>query len=261
MRIKRLKIKDNALKFYCNNFGFRKPFQVLIDGTFCYEALKSKVNIRDQIPKYFNNEVKLLTTPCIIIETEKLGPNLYGAMLIAKQFAIHHCGHEKNPVTGSECFRAMVGESNPNRYIVATQDKGLHKELRKIVASPILYLCHKAPTLENPSEVTKEAAAKIMSSRFSVNCNQKEILQDLKVKTFGPEKEKKIKKRKKKQPNPLSCLKKKKKATLPSSSQVTGQEGLSGSNKSKKKRKRIKIPLHVREELKKMSQSTSTSVE
>jgi Uncharacterized proteins of PilT N-term./Vapc superfamily len=73
MRIRRLKTKDNRLKFYCNHFGFRKPFQVLIDGTFCFEALKSKLNIRDQIPKYFDCDVKLLTTPCIITETEKLG--------------------------------------------------------------------------------------------------------------------------------------------------------------------------------------------
>lgn len=73
MRIKRLKNKDLRLKFYVNNFGFRKPFQVMVDGTFCYEALKSKLNIRDQIPKYFDNDVKLLTTPCIINETERLG--------------------------------------------------------------------------------------------------------------------------------------------------------------------------------------------
>ncbi|KAL1458187.1 hypothetical protein WDU94_008355 [Cyamophila willieti] len=246
MRIKRLKNKDNRLKFYCNNFGFRKPFQVLIDGTFCFEALKSKLNIRDQIPKYFDTDVKLLTTPCIINETEKLGPSLYGAMLIAKQFAIHYCGHEKSPITGSECFLSMVGENNANRYIVATQDKGLQKSLRKIVATPLLYLCHKAPTLEAPSDVTKAAAEKVMMSRFAVNDTQRETIKELKIKTFGPEKEK-FKKRKKKQPNPLSCLKSKK---------FKGEEHVVQHTiekpKNKKKRVRVKISKHVKEELKKM---------
>uniref|UniRef100_A0A8D8PYQ1 rRNA-processing protein UTP23 homolog n=1 Tax=Cacopsylla melanoneura TaxID=428564 RepID=A0A8D8PYQ1_9HEMI len=246
MRIKRLKNKDSRLKFYCNNFGFRKPFQVLIDGTFCFEALKSKLNIRDQIPKYFDTDVKLLTTPCIINETEKLGPNLYGAMLIAKQFAIHYCGHEKSPTTGSECFLSMVGEKNANRYIVATQDKALQRCLRKIVATPLLYLCHKAPTLESPSDVTKAAAEQIMTSRFAVNDIQKETIKELKIKTFGPEKEKKFKKRKKKQPNPLSCLKSKRKK---------GENNVQDTiekPKNKKKRVRVKVPKHVKEELQKM---------
>lgn len=255
MRIKRLKNKDLRLKFYINNFGFRKPFQVLVDGTFCYEALKSKLNIRDQIPKYFDNDVKLLTTPCIINETERLGPNLYGAMLIAKQFAIHYCGHEKSPITGSECFLSMVGEKNENRYIVATQDKSLQRSLRMIVATPLLYLCHKAPTLEAPSDVTKAAAGKIMASKFSVNDSQKEVIKDLKIKTFGPEKEKKFNKRKQKQPNPLSCLKSKKKK------QEHVVEHTIEKPKKKKKKVRVKIPKHVKEELMKMKSNNASTIE
>ncbi|KAI5705185.1 hypothetical protein M8J75_012736 [Diaphorina citri] len=253
MRIRRLKTKDNRLKFYCNHFGFRKPFQVLIDGTFCFEALKSKLNIRDQIPKYFDCDVKLLTTPCIITETEKLGPNLYGAMLIAKQFALHYCGHEKSPVTGSECFLSMVGEKNANRYIVATQDKALQKSLRKIVATPLLYLCHKAPTLEAPSDVTKAAAEKITASRFAVNDDQKKVIKELKIKTFGPEKEKKFKKKKIKQPNPLSCLKSKKKKPQQTLNHTIDKP------KNKKKRVRVKIPKHVKEELMKMKNTAGQS--
>lgn len=28
------------MKFYYNNFGFHQPYQVLIDGTFCFTAFK-----------------------------------------------------------------------------------------------------------------------------------------------------------------------------------------------------------------------------
>lgn len=52
MKINRYKKVHKILQFYCNNFGFRKPYQVLVDGTFCFAALKHKINIEDQITKY-----------------------------------------------------------------------------------------------------------------------------------------------------------------------------------------------------------------
>lgn len=67
------------------------------------------------MPKYFSAETKILTTPCIIMETEKLGAKTYGAMLIVKKFPLHKCGHEKSSKTGSECLRSMVGTDNSSR--------------------------------------------------------------------------------------------------------------------------------------------------
>lgn len=39
MKIKRYKKVHRYVNFYANNFGFRKPYQILVDGTFCYAAL------------------------------------------------------------------------------------------------------------------------------------------------------------------------------------------------------------------------------
>lgn len=39
MKIKRYKKVNRRLNFYNNNFGFRQPYQLLIDGTFCLAAL------------------------------------------------------------------------------------------------------------------------------------------------------------------------------------------------------------------------------
>lgn len=52
MKISRQKRVHRILQFYSNNFGFRKPYQVLIDGTLCNAALKNKVHIENQIKKY-----------------------------------------------------------------------------------------------------------------------------------------------------------------------------------------------------------------
>ena len=52
MKINRYKKVHKILQFYCNNFGFRKPYQVLLDGTLCFAALKNKIDIQDQFTKY-----------------------------------------------------------------------------------------------------------------------------------------------------------------------------------------------------------------
>ena len=51
MKIKRAKKVSRILEFFRNNFGFRAPYLVLIDGTFCAACLEGKVNIKDQLPK------------------------------------------------------------------------------------------------------------------------------------------------------------------------------------------------------------------
>ena len=52
MKVKRQKRVGKILKYFHLNFGFRKPFNLVLDGTFCATCLETKVNIKEQIPKY-----------------------------------------------------------------------------------------------------------------------------------------------------------------------------------------------------------------
>ncbi len=61
------------MSFFRNNYGFHVPYQVLIDGTFCLAALEGQVRVGEQLSKYFQSELKLLTTQCVILEMEKIG--------------------------------------------------------------------------------------------------------------------------------------------------------------------------------------------
>ena len=61
------------MQFFKNNYGFHLPYQLLIDGTFCLAALEAQVQLSEQLPKYFNCELKMLTTQCVVMEMEKLG--------------------------------------------------------------------------------------------------------------------------------------------------------------------------------------------
>ncbi|KPJ13256.1 rRNA-processing protein UTP23-like [Papilio machaon] len=215
MKITRYKKVQKYLKFYYNNFGFHQPYQVLLDGTFCFAAFKEQINIREQLPKYLNGQAKLLTTRCIIIETEKISKKTHGALTILKQFGIHECGH-KEPVTGSQCILSMVGKKNEKHYILASQDRDLQDKMRAKAGVPLLYLHNKSPTLEKPSKASYNKAGQALESNFTfITPTQNESLKNMK-KVLGVEDKVEapkvvIKKKKTHNPNPLSCKKKKKK--------------------------------------------------
>ncbi|KAL6442337.1 hypothetical protein ACFW04_002531 [Cataglyphis niger] len=240
MTLRNKKARKN-LGFYVNNYKFHQPFQILIDGTFAFAALQNKFNIQEQLKKYFQSELKLLTTSCIISETEKL--NINGATQIVKQYAIHRCGHEKKPTSGSKCLLSMIGKNNSSRYIIATQDRELQDKLRLIPGVPLIYLHGRTPTLESPSEASRKGA-EVMQKDLGMTMWQKENIKILQEQAgIVQEKDGKLKKRKKKGgPNPLSCLKKKKKSETIISSK-------NGTKSGKIRKRKIKIAPYIKEAL------------
>lgn len=213
-----------------------------------FTILQEHINIRDQLPKYLNGQVKLLTTRCIIIETEKISKKTQGALTILKQFGIHECGH-KDPITGSNCILSMIGKKNDKHYILASQDRDLQEKLRKKAGIPLLYLHNKSPTLEKPSKASYDKAGHTLEAdpHIFVTETQNEALQQMKkalgVEVTTEEPKFTVKKKKTHNPNPLSCKKKKIKGTA--------VEVKDGASKNKvRKRKKKKLPKHIKEQLK-----------
>lgn len=242
MKIRRYKKVNKSIGFFANNFGFRQPYQLLTDGTFCFAALNNKINIANDVPKYLQSEIKLITTQCAIVETEKLGPKLNGALLILKKYVVHKCGHEKKPLAGSNCLLSMVGKGNASHYIICTQDRDLQEKIRTIPGIPLMYLHMKTPVLEQPSEASIKRAQGKMSGLTEY---ESEKLEKLKAEEGIVAPEKRHIKKKKKGPNPLSCKKKKKKPQSTQNNPIKKKEGTSETEKQK--RKKIRIPQHVKE--------------
>lgn len=129
------------------------------------------------------------------------------------------------------------------RYIVATQDRELQEKLRTIPGVPLMYLHGKTPTLESASKTSREHA-EAMKRSLGMTVWEKENVEILRKEAGIIDKNNgKLKKKKKGGPNPLSCLKKKKKPQ-PAVSSKTGIK----SGKVRKKKK-IKIAAHVKEAL------------
>ncbi|XP_053695859.1 rRNA-processing protein UTP23 homolog [Sabethes cyaneus] len=251
MKVTKHKKARKYMSFYINNFGFKEPLLVLIDGTFAHAAYKVRIQIEDQLKKYFQCELKLIVTACIITETENIGGPLVSVCQLLKKFLVHKCGHEKHPISGVACIRAMTKTCN---YIVATQDRDLQEWVRARPGIPLFYLHNnQVPTLVQPSDASVKAAAGKLHSKVLVREVDEKMLASLKHKEgLMPEKETQPKRRKKvKNPNPLSCKKSKKnKNDKTSCPEVRRQGGVQSQTIEKRKRKRIKLPKHVVEYLK-----------
>ena len=54
----------------------------------------------------------------MIAEGEALGPQLSGAVLIAKRFHLRKCGHHKAAVPATECIKSMIGKYDSEFFFV-----------------------------------------------------------------------------------------------------------------------------------------------
>lgn len=239
MKIKRQKQAKKNISFYKYNFNFREPFQILVDGTFCQAALKNKIQIKEQMPKYLMGDVHLCTTICALKELESLGKELYGAKIILQRFQVRNCAHFKNPIPASECLLSMLEETNPHHYFVATQDHTLTAGLKQIPGVPLFYIILNTIVLDKPSQASLDHVQKVQLGEL-VSLSQQQSIRSLKEEQGVGQKdaERRGTKRKRKvsNPNPLSCLKKKKKVT-PTPPPKKTEEGQKKKRSRHKKRK------------------------
>ncbi|XP_071496425.1 rRNA-processing protein UTP23 homolog [Diadema antillarum] len=254
MKVKRYKHARKYLGFYRNNFNFREPHQILVDGTFTQMALLRKINIKEQMPKYLGGEVQLTTTNCILSEVEALGKAVYGGYLILKRYQVRRCGHKEKPVSAFRCIMSMIADQNKNHYFVATQDPDLSGAVNRMAGTPLLYIHFNAIVLEKPSESSVTQATALTTRKVNPTDSERKMLTELMGGEGDKDPEKKRKRKGPKGPNPLSVKKKKKKLKDVHSGgggggPVDGKDGESGGKKRTRRRKRIKIAPHVKEHM------------
>lgn len=212
MRVKRFKGAKKTLAYYQINFGLREPYRVIVDGTVCQVALESKIHIQTQLAKYLGGTVKLFTTAQCVDELKKMGPEMSGAVFVAKRMEIYRKNTDKN-LKGSairdsvSSILAAVGKKNMDHLIIATQDKQLRNRLREVGGVPILYINYNCFVLEAPSKETIAVVAAKNDDASGITAEERAL-----VKKLEPKKEKPVqrKRHKAKGPNPLSMKKKKK---------------------------------------------------
>lgn len=198
-KVKRVKRASRILTFFKYNYKFEPPFRVLVDGTFCMAALQNKINLKEQMPKYLQGEIEIVTTKCVIDELEQIGVPVAGALSICRHLTIDVCPHQPCK-PAADCIVHLARRAvTKTKYIFGTQDGTLTDTLRKVVGTPIVYIKYNSILLDQISEKTKSMSERSESEIVRVK--------ELKKRILGEEPQKK-KKKKIKGKNPLSCKKK-----------------------------------------------------
>eukprot|EP00118_Oscarella_pearsei_P004281 m.18070 g.18070 ORF g.18070 m.18070 type:complete len:243 (+) comp27588_c0_seq5:120-848(+) len=238
MKVKRRKHAKKILSFYHNSYRLREPYQVLVDGTFAQAALQTKINIKEQLPKYFDGSVLLLSTDCVLKEMKAIGSFLSGAVFILERYQCRKCGHRSNPLPAADCIKSVVGSDNEHHYIIASQDQELKGHLRLIAGVPLLHITHNAIMLEDPTPLSRQKADETLAVKTAPSSHEKETLDKL-AKLLPSRQRKSMRRRHPLGPNPLS-IKKKKTMTLPSV-KVNSSRTKKTRRKSKVSRKRALV--------------------
>lgn len=231
MKVKRQKRAKRILTFFRFKHGFIEPYNILLDGTFCQAALNFKINLREQMPKYFGGAVELFTTRCVLEELKRLGGQVYGALRICEQFELVKCAHSPT-LTAADCLRQMcrrAKQPDQQRFGVASQDEKLLFDLRDLGGIPLVSIKFHTLLLEQPSKASLNAKEQTSSELKSVKDLKKEILGE-------SVSELTLKSKKSKGPNPLSCKKKKKRLQLAPKLVETSIEKKKPARRRKKKK-------------------------
>jgi len=243
MKVARVRRVKKILNFYKNHFGLAPPYRILVDGTLAYRALKAKVNIAEDLPKYLCHagakqssstqtenhhgesdhvpssslpyNCEILTTNCCLKELEDLGPPGHGALCVLRQYTIKPCGHAE-PIPPVHCLLSILKGGNPGQFILASMHDELKQKAQNIAQVPILYLNGPAPVLEKPSERAVQLAERSIKNATKEG-QDLQVLKEIKREMALKETSKKDairrvgRKKKAKGPNPLSMKKKSKK--------------------------------------------------
>ncbi|KAI7864567.1 PIN domain-like protein [Spinellus fusiger] len=235
MRAKTQQSYKRTLHTYQLVFGIKQPYQVLVDGDFCQEALVQKLYVKDELSNVLLGLTKPLVTECTLEELKSKGRNSTNALIVAQRFDRARCPH-KTPVASEACISQLIGASNSHHYCVASQSKKLRTQLRSVPGVPLLHIKKRLVVLEPMSPESKEALQKKELAKTLPSRSEAHLLHANKVSESlqGPVEKKKT--RKIKGANPLSMKKKAgAKGAKPTVKESQSKETAALSEKKKRK--------------------------
>ncbi|CAA7266606.1 unnamed protein product [Cyclocybe aegerita] len=229
MRQKRAKAYRKLMHLYCMSFGFRQPYQVLVDSEFCKSAVVQKLDLQKQLHTVLQGDVKPMMTQCCIHELYLQGRDMQPAVDLAKTFERRKCNH-REAIPGDECLSSVVGDKNKHRYVIASQLQPLRVKLRAIPATPLVHINRSVMVLEPPSDATLKAKESTEEQKLHASAPDLALVGTSSQPAPPPKKRKGLK-----GPNPLS-VKKKKTEPGPQPRRSTSNPARDNSSTSKKRK-------------------------
>ncbi|GAB9466741.1 Rrna-processing protein [Globisporangium polare] len=221
MRYLRAKGIRKALRQFHFLCGIKPPYKLLLDGNFIAMCMQMKVDIHERLPKFLQvkpHEVQYFIPAAALKELELLGDAMRPAFEVAQSFTVVEddvpvaSADSAAPVDVTAVIRNIIGERNDRKFLVATQEVELRKELRAIPGVPLFYLNRSVLVFEDISRATLAIVRqeeKVNRAKLDVNEKRKleHVAADDKNKDEDEEERRRLKKVRAKGPNPLSMKK------------------------------------------------------
>ncbi|KAF3060044.1 rRNA-processing protein utp23 [Daldinia childiae] len=235
-RAKRSKQYRKLMEQFSMSFGFRVPYQVIVDADFIAEANKCKMDVMRRLEDTLHGEVKPMITQCSMrhLYGRKSEPGVEAAIEQAKnQFERRRCGHHPDeypePLSTLECLQSVVDPKNngvnKHRYVCAINDDTVRARLRQVAGTPMIFIRRSVMIMEPMATVSVKIRSKDEKSKFRAelkaptskrkredDSDQEDVKQAAPRPAEADKSEKKKQKAQgRKEPNPLAVKKKKSK--------------------------------------------------
>ncbi|KAL2756904.1 hypothetical protein ACRALDRAFT_1056056 [Sodiomyces alcalophilus JCM 7366] len=149
MRGKRSKQYRKLMTQYSQIWGFREPYQCLIDAEMVVDCHRFKYDLIAGLKRTLHGEVKPMISQCEIrkLYARKSEPDMNQIIEFAKTLERRRCGHlpedYPEPLSTGECFRAVVDPKgnnvNKHKLVSVCQDENVRRMLRGIAGVPQIY--------------------------------------------------------------------------------------------------------------------------
>jgi len=217
---------------YGLSFGFREPYQVLVDADIIKDADRFSMDLIAGLERTLHGQVKPMITQCSMRHLYAAAKEPGVSYLIdkAKTYERRRCNHlpedYPEPLSTKECLASVVdpksSNTNKHRYVVASQEIEVRKHMRGVLGVPLVYINRSVMIMEPMADETvgnreREERTKFRDGLKRGSGSMKRKMDDGDQAGEGQDSiqndvAKKSKKRKGlKEPNPLSVKKPKKK--------------------------------------------------
>ncbi|KAF2025231.1 hypothetical protein EK21DRAFT_76898, partial [Setomelanomma holmii] len=156
------------------NFGFREPYQVLLDSQILEDAYKFKIDLVSRLQKVLGGPVKPMITTCDMRHLYLAKPKNETLILQAKEYERRRCNHQDldEPLSTLECLSEVVDPkgngTNKNRYIIASNDSRVRGHMRSIAGVPLIYISKSVVLMEPMANATEEIREREEKSKFKL---------------------------------------------------------------------------------------------
>eukprot|EP01130_Rhizamoeba_saxonica_P008921 TRINITY_DN3614_c0_g1_i1.p1 TRINITY_DN3614_c0_g1~~TRINITY_DN3614_c0_g1_i1.p1 ORF type:complete len:275 (+),score=52.63 TRINITY_DN3614_c0_g1_i1:49-825(+) len=232
MKFKKQKKWRKWITFYKHNFGFKPPYNIIVDSEFMLYCHEIKVNIFKVLPKLMSVRTFIHISKCTAHHAAEAGHDM-------KFIHVKECGHDE-PISDHECIMARLEERQHN-YFVFSNDLEFRKRIGRTFAGvATMYMNNNAVAFDQPSTMSRQALKNKQRKMIEgqVKNIAKKVKREERVEQIENNLTKsqlsarhnatRLRKHRAKEPNPLSVKKKKRKPQTPNT----------GGNNTKEKRKR-----------------------